>query len=84
MRYLVAVFRDRTQAEEAYARLESSNFAMNDITILGEGYPSTDQFGLQNPKEAAWTQVKRMAIWLVPFGFAGGVHRPRGAPCLPC
>lgn len=72
MRYLVAVFCDRTQAEEAYARLESSNFAMDDVAILGEGYKATDTFGLQNPKEVAWTQVKRMAIWLVPFGFGGG------------
>ena len=73
MRYLVAVFRDRTQAEEAYSRLEASNFTMSDINILGDGYQATDTFGLQNPKEAAWTQVRRMATWLVPFGFAGGV-----------
>ena len=72
MRYLVAAFCDRTNAEEAYARLESSNFAMDDVTILGEGYQTTDQFGLQNPKEAAWTQMRRMATWLVPFGFGGG------------
>ena len=72
MRYLVAAFRDRTNAEEAYARLEANNFAMDDVAILGEGYKSTDEFGLQNPKEAAWTQVRRMATWLVPFGFGGG------------
>lgn len=72
MRYLVATFCDRNNAEEAYARLESSNFAMDDIAILGKGYKTTDEFGLQSPKEAAWTQVKRMAIWLVPFGFGGG------------
>ncbi|MGD1856244.1 MAG: hypothetical protein ACFB2W_18540 [Leptolyngbyaceae cyanobacterium] len=72
MRYLVAVFSDRTTAEEAYARLESSNFSMDEIAILGEGFKSTDEFGLQSPQEEAWTQVKRMAIWLVPFGFGGG------------
>ncbi|EKV02262.1 hypothetical protein D0962_22115 [Leptolyngbyaceae cyanobacterium CCMR0082] len=72
MRYLVAAFCDRTNAEEAYARLESSNFSMDDVSILGEGCPTTDEFGLQNPKEAAWTQVRRMATWLVPFGFGGG------------
>lgn len=73
MRYLVAAFLDRTQAEEAYSRLESSNFSMEDIAILGKGYKTTDEFGLQTPKEEAWSQVKRMAIWLVPFGFGGGV-----------
>lgn len=72
MRYLVAAFCDRTNAEEAYARLKANNFAMDDIAILGKGYKTTDEFGLQNPKEAAWTQVRRMAIWLVPFGFGGG------------
>lgn len=73
MRYLVAAFLDSTQAEEAYSRLESSNFSMDDIAILGSGYKTTDEFGLQTPQEAAWSQVKRMAIWLVPFGFGGGV-----------
>lgn len=73
MRYLVASFLDHTQAEEAYARLESSNFSMDDIAILGKGYKTTDEFGLQTPKEAAWSQFKRMAIWLMPFGFGGGV-----------
>ncbi|MBE9070234.1 hypothetical protein IQ260_26690 [Leptolyngbya cf. ectocarpi LEGE 11479] len=72
MRYLVAAFRDRTQAEEAYARLESNNFSMDDIAILGEGYQTDDEFGLQDPKEAAWRQVRLMALWLVPFGFGGG------------
>ncbi|MBT9312197.1 hypothetical protein [Leptothoe kymatousa] len=73
MRYLVAAFLDRADAEEAYSRLESSNFSMDDIAILGDGFQTTDEFGLQSPKEAAWTQVRRMAIWLVPFGFGGGV-----------
>ncbi|MEM7796933.1 MAG: hypothetical protein AAF579_21095 [Cyanobacteria bacterium P01_C01_bin.118] len=72
MRYLVAAFLDRTQAEEAYARLESSNFSMDDIAILGKGHKTTDEFGLQTPKEAAWSQFKRMAVWLMPFGFGGG------------
>ncbi|MBX2864276.1 MAG: hypothetical protein KTR27_12060 [Leptolyngbyaceae cyanobacterium MAG.088] len=73
MRYLVAAFSDRTNAEEAHARLESSNFNMDDIAILGKGYKTTDEFGLKTPQEEAWSQVKRMAIWLAPFGFAGGV-----------
>ncbi|MEO0433143.1 MAG: hypothetical protein AAF151_15765 [Cyanobacteria bacterium J06656_5] len=72
MRYLVAVFCDRIQAEEAYSRLQGSNFAMEDISILGEGYTTTDEFGLKNPKEVAWRQVRLMATWLVPFGFGGG------------
>ncbi len=72
MRYLVAAFCDRTQAEEAYTRLEANNFPTNDIAILGKGYKTTDEFGLQTPREAAWSQFKRMAIWLAPFGFAGG------------
>lgn len=72
MRYLVAAFCDRTQAEEAYVRLESNNFAMDDIAILGEGYQTEDEFGLKDPKEVAWRQVRLMALWLVPFGFGGG------------
>lgn len=72
MRYLVAAFRDRTNAEEAYARLKSNNFAMDDIVIMGDGYQTVDTFGLQNPKEVAWRQVRLMSLWLMPFGFFGG------------
>ena len=64
MRYLVAVFCDRIQAEEAYSRLQGSNFAMEDVSILGEGYTTTDEFGLKNPKEVAWRQVDRKSTRL--------------------
>ena len=73
MRYLIAVFRDRIRAEEAYFKLESMNFAMGNVTILGKGYQSVDEYGLRDPQEEAWGRVKRMATWLVPFGFVAGV-----------
>ena len=72
MNYLVAVLSDRIQAEAAYSALEAANFAMKDVDILGTGYKSADEFGLIEPNEKAWQQVRLMALWLIPFGFAAG------------
>ncbi|MBK4731012.1 hypothetical protein JJD41_14245 [Oxynema sp. CENA135] len=72
MNYLVAVFPDRIQAEEAYCTLEKEGLSANQIQILGKGYKSADEFGLIDPNEQAYKQIKFMALWLVPFGFAAG------------
>jgi len=72
MNYLVAVLQDRIQAEEAYCTLERQGLPMNQITILGRGYKSADEFGLIDPNEQAGKQAKLMSYWLVPFGFFAG------------
>ncbi|MCS6815456.1 MAG: hypothetical protein NZ772_18040 [Cyanobacteria bacterium] len=72
MNYLVAVLRDRIQAEAAYSALEAQNLPMEKITILGKGYKSADEYGLIDPNEQARRQVKLMATWLIPFGFLAG------------
>jgi hypothetical protein len=72
MNYLVAVLSDRIQAEEAYSALERQGLPMAKIAILGKGYKSADEYGLLDPNQEASKQVKLMAIWLVPFGFAAG------------
>lgn len=72
MNYLVAVLSDRIQAEEAYSALESQGLPMSKIAILGRGYKSADEYGLLDPNQQASKQVKLMAVWLVPFGFAAG------------
>ena len=72
MNYLVAVFRDRITAEEAYTRLEKADFPLEQVAILGQGYKTADEFGLIDPKSQAIKQAKFMAVWLVPFGFAAG------------
>lgn len=73
MSYLVAVLGDRIKAEEAYTALEKADITMNSVDILGRGFKSADEYGLIDPKEEAWKQIRRMAVWVVPFGFAGGV-----------
>lgn len=72
MTYLVAVFSDRIQAEEAYSALEKAKIQMDKVAILGRGYKSADEYGLIDPKEQAQKQAKLMSFWLVPFGFLGG------------
>ncbi|MEM8603487.1 MAG: hypothetical protein AAGF24_06580 [Cyanobacteria bacterium P01_H01_bin.121] len=73
MNYLVAVFRDRIAAEEAYSALERAELPMSQASILGRGYKSADEFGLIDPNEQAQKQMRLMATWLIPFGFAAGV-----------
>jgi hypothetical protein len=72
MSYLIAVLSDRIKAEEAYTALEKSQFSQSQITILGKGYKTADEFGLIDPAQAAKKRAILMAYWLVPFGFAGG------------
>lgn len=72
MNYLVAVLKNRVEAEEAYTTLEKEGLPMDKVTILGKGYKSADEFGLIDPGSEAQKQIVRMAYWLVPFGFIAG------------
>ncbi|MGB3298626.1 MAG: hypothetical protein WBA76_10185 [Phormidesmis sp.] len=72
MNYLVAVWSDRIQAEEAYTALEKADIALNKVSILGRGFQSADEYGLIDPAEEAWKQIKRLALWTIPFGFVSG------------
>ena len=67
MRYLVAAFCDRTQAEEAYTRLEANNFPTNDIAILGKGYKTTDEFGLQTPQRSRLEPIQTNGYLACPL-----------------
>jgi hypothetical protein len=71
--YLVAVLTDRIKAESAYNELEKQGVPLSKVSILGRGYKTADEFGLIDPNEQAQKQAKLMAIWLVPFGFIGGI-----------
>jgi hypothetical protein len=71
--YLVAVLTDRIQAESAYTLLEQQGLPLKQITILGRGYKTADEFGLIDPNEVAQKQAKLMASWLIPFGFLAGI-----------
>jgi hypothetical protein len=73
MNYLIAVLPDRIQAEAAYSALEKEGLPMQQVSILGKGYKTPDEFGFIDPKEPGRRQALRMGTWLVPFGFVGGV-----------
>ncbi len=72
MNYLIAVLADRIQAEAAYSELETQGFAMPQVSILGSGHQTADEFGFIDPQIPARKQAKLMSFWLVPFGFLGG------------
>jgi hypothetical protein len=72
MNYLVAVLANKQQAEEAYSTLCQDGIPKETVTILGEGYENADEFGLINPNQQASNRAKKLAYWLVPFGFAAG------------
>ncbi|NJL91183.1 MAG: hypothetical protein HC916_16435 [Coleofasciculaceae cyanobacterium SM2_1_6] len=72
MNYLIAVLGDRIQAEEAYTALEKAGLTTKQVSILGRGYKSADEFGLIDPKLQAQQQALRMIYWLAPFGFVAG------------
>jgi hypothetical protein len=72
MNYLIAVLADRIQAEEASIALEKGGIPQSQISILGRGYKSADEFGFIDPVQQAKKRALLMAFWLIPFGFAGG------------
>ncbi|MBD2327515.1 hypothetical protein [Alkalinema sp. FACHB-956] len=73
MNYLVAVVRDRKLAEAADAALQAGKVPTTNRAILGQGHKTADDFGLANPRAQAWNRVKWSALWMVPFGFVGGI-----------
>lgn len=72
MNYLIAVLSNRIQAEEAYTALEKARIPSDNVSILGKGYKTADEFGLIDPKATAKKQAIQMAYWLIPFGFGAG------------
>lgn len=72
MNYVIAVLADRIQAEAAFSALEKEGLPMNQVSILGRGYKSADEFGFLDPNQQARKQALSMATWLVPFGFVAG------------
>lgn len=72
MNYLVAVLNDRLKAEEAYTALAEAKLPKENVDILGRGFKSADDYGLIDPADQAWKQIRLMMVWLVPFGFGAG------------
>ncbi|MGF1566919.1 MAG: hypothetical protein ACFCVD_02390 [Nodosilinea sp.] len=72
MNYLVAVLDDRLKAEEAYTALEQAALPKENMAILGKGFKTADEYGLIDPADEAWKQIRLMLYWLVPFGFGAG------------
>jgi hypothetical protein len=72
MNYLVAVLETRLKAEEAYTALVDAKLSKDSIDILGRGFKTADEFGLIDPGDQAWKQIRLMMLWLVPFGFGAG------------
>lgn len=72
MNHVVAVLQDRIQAEAAYLALEKEGIPIEQVSILGKGYKSADEFGLIDPNEQAKKQSQLLSYWLVPFGFVAG------------
>lgn len=72
MNYLIAVLPDRIKAEEAYTALEKQGIPTQQVSILGRGYKTADEFGFVDPNTEARKNATRMAYWLIPFGFFGG------------
>lgn len=72
MNYLIAVLSNRIQAEAAYSQLEQDNVPMSQVSLLGPGYQSADEFGLINPNKQARKWSRRLAYLTVPFGFLAG------------
>lgn len=72
MNYVIAILDDRLQAESAYTALEQANLPMEQVSLVGQGYKSLDEFEFLDPQKQARKRALTMLYWLMPFGFIGG------------
>ena len=72
MNYLIAVLANKQQAEQAYAELQQDGISSDQVSILGQGYQTADDFGFIDPNKQAEKGVKKLAYWTIPFGFVAG------------
>jgi len=72
MNYLIVVLSDRIQAEAAYTSLEKAGIPLSQISILGRGYKSADEFGFINPEQPAQKQAQRLLAFTLPLGLICG------------
>ena len=68
----MAVLANKQQVEQAYSELKQDGIPLEKIAILGKGYQSADEFGLIDPNQQAGKGFKKLAYWVVPFGFIAG------------
>ncbi|MBE9077746.1 hypothetical protein IQ241_10630 [Romeria aff. gracilis LEGE 07310] len=73
MSYLVAILADRIKAEAVYTALEEAKLPKDQVSIVGAGYQTAEQANLLDPRQQTWRQIRLMATWLIPFGFAAGI-----------
>jgi hypothetical protein len=71
--YIVVTLSDRTQAEAAAKNLAAIGLSPAQISIFGQGFKMPDSDPLFDPTLLKWQSMKRMMLWLLPFGFFAGV-----------
>ncbi len=70
--YLVATLPDRVQAETAYITLEEADLPPSQLSIYGRGFTSAEECESFDPTLMIRRNIKRMLMWVLPFGFFGG------------
>jgi hypothetical protein len=73
MNCLIAVLPSRKAIDAAYTALKKANLPLDGITRVGSGLTAAEEVELLNPKLKARRVRKLMALWLLPFGFLGGL-----------
>ena len=71
MNYLIAVYANKAEALSARAALENESLPSEQISIVGEGFKSTADYGLIKPEGQAKNNL-HLVYSLVPIGFACG------------
>ncbi|MGF1602343.1 MAG: hypothetical protein ACFCU8_10055 [Thermosynechococcaceae cyanobacterium] len=70
--YIVVTLGDRTLAETAHKNLEAAGLPMAQVSIFGQGFKMPETDLLFDPTLLKWKSMKRMMVWLLPFGFFAG------------
>ena len=70
--YIVVTLNEKTKAEIASTKLQQAGVPLEQVSIFGQGFKMPDSDSLFDPTLLKWQSMKRMMLWLLPFGFFAG------------
>jgi len=70
---VVVVLRDRSRLHQLQAQLLACQPPLARVLSIGEGETPMAEIDELNPAAARRTRQRRMATWLIPFGFMAGL-----------
>ncbi|MBM5809563.1 MAG: hypothetical protein FJ051_07065, partial [Cyanobacteria bacterium M_surface_9_m1_291] len=70
---VAVVLKQREQLEQLQALLSQTTPALAQLVCIGDGETPLESVDALNPASKRKLRQRRMALWLIPFGFVAGL-----------